>query len=294
MKSYTPASDDVQERALALIKRYHPDLEQVRIRIDYIFVSTDTDGAAALTHGGYPAQAVVKIIGPKERAMERGDAEIVIDEENWNELTDAQKDALLDHELYHLEVAKNKSKKPKYDSCGRPVLKMRKHDRQFGWFDAIAARHGAASLEVKQFTEFTHETGQLYFGFGFGEAIAEMADKLRPEGVESVTITTPGSDTGVKIDANGIHPTDGGGNVVDDPSVNKSEEITESDVEKAWQTVTELDRCAPSVLQRRLRIGYNRAFRLIEALEKRGIVGPDRVSEPREILKPYQQQPAAA
>lgn len=290
MKHYTPASDDVQGRALALIRRFHPDLEQVRIRIDFIFVSNDTEDAPALTLGGYPCQAVVKIIGPKERAMERGDAEIVIDEENWNELNDAEKDALLDHELYHLEVAKNKSKKPKFDSCGRPVLKMRKHDRQFGWFDAIAARHGKASLEVKQFTDFEEETGQLYLGFGFREALSSIL----PEGADSVTITTTGSDTGVKIDASGAHATDGGGNPVGDATVDKSEDVSEADVEKAWQTVTELDRCAPSVLQRRLRVGYNRACRLIEALEKRGIVGPDRVSEPRAILKPYAQQPAAA
>jgi S-DNA-T family DNA segregation ATPase FtsK/SpoIIIE len=38
------------------------------------------------------------------------------------------------------------------------------------------------------------------------------------------------------------------------------------------------------MLQRRLRIGYNRAARLMEALEARGIVGPENGSSPREIL----------
>ncbi len=43
-------------------------------------------------------------------------------------------------------------------------------------------------------------------------------------------------------------------------------------------------RASTSMLQRRLRIGYNRAARLMEDLEERGIVGPENGSSPREIL----------
>ena len=43
-------------------------------------------------------------------------------------------------------------------------------------------------------------------------------------------------------------------------------------------------RASTSMLQRRLRIGYNRAARLMEELEDRGIVGPENGSSPREIL----------
>ena len=43
-------------------------------------------------------------------------------------------------------------------------------------------------------------------------------------------------------------------------------------------------RASTSMLQRRLRIGYNRAARLMEALEEQGVVGPENGSSPREIL----------
>lgn len=43
-------------------------------------------------------------------------------------------------------------------------------------------------------------------------------------------------------------------------------------------------RASTSMLQRRLRIGYNRAARLMEELEERGVVGPENGSSPREIL----------
>lgn len=44
-------------------------------------------------------------------------------------------------------------------------------------------------------------------------------------------------------------------------------------------------RASTSMLQRRLRIGYNRAARIMEILEEKGIVGPDNGAQPREILK---------
>ncbi len=43
-------------------------------------------------------------------------------------------------------------------------------------------------------------------------------------------------------------------------------------------------RASTSSIQRRLRIGYTRAARLIDILEEKGMVGPSRGAEPREIL----------
>ena len=42
-----------------------------------------------------------------------------------------------------------------------------------------------------------------------------------------------------------------------------------------------------SLLQRRFRLGYNRAARMIDLLEERGIVGPPNGSKPREVLVKY-------
>jgi len=55
--------------------------------------------------------------------------------------------------------------------------------------------------------------------------------------------------------------------------------------EKAIKIIIERGGASASYLQRRLRIGYNKAARLIEQLEDEGIVGPSRGSKPRELLR---------
>ncbi len=62
-------------------------------------------------------------------------------------------------------------------------------------------------------------------------------------------------------------------------------EITEDPLmEKALEIVFAAGKASASFLQRRLKIGYNRAARLIEEMERRGIVGPQNGSKPREII----------
>ncbi|MDP2632433.1 MAG: DNA translocase FtsK [Candidatus Curtissbacteria bacterium] len=54
--------------------------------------------------------------------------------------------------------------------------------------------------------------------------------------------------------------------------------------EEAVRTICQYDRASASLLQRRLRIGYARAARLLDELEMEGIVGPGEGSKPRDVL----------
>ena len=55
--------------------------------------------------------------------------------------------------------------------------------------------------------------------------------------------------------------------------------------EDAVRIVLEMGKASTSTLQRRLRLGYGRAARILDAMEKDGIIGPPDGSRPREILK---------
>ena len=55
-------------------------------------------------------------------------------------------------------------------------------------------------------------------------------------------------------------------------------------IQQSIQVIRDTRRASTSSLQRRLRIGYTRAARVMDILEERGIVGPPRGADPREIL----------
>jgi S-DNA-T family DNA segregation ATPase FtsK/SpoIIIE len=55
--------------------------------------------------------------------------------------------------------------------------------------------------------------------------------------------------------------------------------------EKALEIVLQQGKASASYIQRRLKIGYNRAARLVEEMERHGVVGPAQGSKPRELLR---------
>lgn len=65
---------------------------------------------------------------------------------------------------------------------------------------------------------------------------------------------------------------------------NDGEEFEDELYEEAVRLVVEMQSASVSMLQRRFRIGYNRAARLIDAMEARGVVGPYEGSKPRAVL----------
>lgn len=62
------------------------------------------------------------------------------------------------------------------------------------------------------------------------------------------------------------------------------EEIGDALFKDAVRVVTQFDRASASLLQRRLRIGYARAARLMDILEERGVVGPGEGAKARDVL----------
>jgi S-DNA-T family DNA segregation ATPase FtsK/SpoIIIE len=61
-------------------------------------------------------------------------------------------------------------------------------------------------------------------------------------------------------------------------------ELEDPLMEKAIDIVVSANKASASYLQRRLKIGYNRAARLVEEMERIGVVGPQRGSKPRDVI----------
>ncbi|MDP3727686.1 MAG: DNA translocase FtsK [bacterium] len=106
--------------------------------------------------------------------------------------------------------------------------------------------------------------------------ILDQSETVAAESAEDeIFSTVPGALTLGRTDA-GLANAMGGGDEFDgdeDPLY-----------EEARETIVKAGKASASYLQRRLRIGYARAARLLDILEERGVIGPGEGAKPREVL----------
>ena len=66
--------------------------------------------------------------------------------------------------------------------------------------------------------------------------------------------------------------------------MNQTEEYDDPLYNDIVEFVISTQKASASLLQRKFKLGYNRAARIIDLLEERGIIGPSNGSKPREVL----------
>jgi S-DNA-T family DNA segregation ATPase FtsK/SpoIIIE len=112
---------------------------------------------------------------------------------------------------------------------------------------------------------------RIHGAFVDDHEVHNVVDNLKksgqPQYLEEVVNGPPESESGFSVE--------GGSDAEEDPLY-----------DQAVQIVTETRRASISGVQRRLRIGYNRAARLVEAMEQAGVVGPLESNGNREVLAP--------
>ncbi|MEK7110449.1 MAG: DNA translocase FtsK, partial [Patescibacteria group bacterium] len=70
------------------------------------------------------------------------------------------------------------------------------------------------------------------------------------------------------------------GDMFDDFSGSDDDELYDA----AVRTVAEAQKASASLLQRRLKVGYARAARLLDLMEEKGIIGPGEGAKPRDVF----------
>ena len=131
----------------------------------------------------------------------------------------------------------------------RTILDMIGAEKLLGSGDMLFAPAGSMNLRRIQGAFISEE--EVY------RIVQDLKKKAEPDYVEDIFSFDQGERLGVDFD---------------DPLL-----------EQAVEIVIGTKRASASFLQRRLKIGYNRAARLIELMEEKGIIGPPRGSKPREI-----------
>ena len=130
----------------------------------------------------------------------------------------------------------------------------------------------------------------LYFPLGAGkptrvqgclitdEEVASVVDFVKQQGATQYDETVMQEiENNVKQQEKGAH---GVGGSSPDGGDNDYDEL----IDEAAEVVVETGQASVSMLQRRLKLGYARAARLVDQLEEKGIVGPFEGSKPRQLM----------
>jgi len=136
--------------------------------------------------------------------------------------------------------------------------------------DQIGAEHLLGHGDMLYLPPGTGLPVRVHGAFVSDQEVQRIADHLRKAG-------KPDYNEEILEDAAGA---ENGGNGLD------ADGETDPLYDEALRLVTESRRASISAVQRRLRIGYNRAARMIEAMERSGVVGPLQSNGKREVLAP--------
>ena len=115
-------------------------------------------------------------------------------------------------------------------------------------------------------SRFTRVHGAFVTESEINEVVEFWKAQARPEYDQSFLIAPPSED---------------GETEIDEPDAADHDPM----YEEALRVVLEMGKASTSTLQRRLRLGYGRAARILDMMHRDGIIGPPDGSKPREVLK---------
>ena len=158
------------EKIHAMIRRvmheHHADLERENVTVQAIMATAEGDEEIipALKNAGYPIAAKIQVTSLQDRIRGLPDAKLTIDDYAWSAISESRREALIDHELEHLDIVLRATKLGivvARDDCGRTKLRIKAHDWELTGFAAVVERHGEASIESLQIVRFSETYGQL-------------------------------------------------------------------------------------------------------------------------------------
>jgi hypothetical protein len=150
-KSGARAGVEIIDMADDLLRSNHREASEAGVTTAIVLVAVES--GPALTLRGQACAATIQVVPWEYRLLGLPDCLMRIDAKVWerlgrSELHPKPQLALLDHELTHIEVKRDKHGEIRYDAAGRPVVGMRPHDFELGVFKSIIDRYGEASIDA--------------------------------------------------------------------------------------------------------------------------------------------------
>lgn len=170
--TFAPAADDIVDQINAIWAERFPETRNIDPcpSLAVLMAVSDKDHKPALKHHGWPAAAIISIVPPEQRADGCADLRLKIDQAKWFRMTERQQEALIAHELLHVQVELEGSQSVnppivKTDDYGRPKVKLRPHDWEVGGFTAIVDWYGDDAIEKQIVTSINERLSQMVLPF---------------------------------------------------------------------------------------------------------------------------------
>lgn len=166
---YTPADNAVTEFVNAVWLDKFPETWNLdpRPTLSILMAESDKDDKPALKHHGYPAAALISITSPEERVAGGSDLRLKIDNIAWSRMNERRREALIAHELLHIDVTTvpGRDTEPVTDDYGRPKVKLRLHDWEVGGFSQIVDWYGDDAVEKRIVNDINERLSQMVLPF---------------------------------------------------------------------------------------------------------------------------------
>lgn len=147
------------------------------------------------------------------------------------------------------------------------------------------------------------DTGGAEKLLGAGDMLFLGSEMSKPQRIQSAFISESevkkvvhylkdNYETGVPTELNLTPEAVADKNAIFESSFGDDEEVDDDLYEQAREEVVKAGKASTSYIQRKLRVGYARAARLVDLLEERGVIGPADGAKPREVIGAVTEAPA--
>lgn len=124
------------------VAEWHPELTKARFALVWVLnLEPDQDGRLVL--------GKAKRASDCDRELADHDLIVFLNRDAWTDLSEAQRLALIDHELSHFTLVLDEDGDPRKDDRGRLCFRMVKHD--LGEFRSVVKRHGCYLSDIEAF-----------------------------------------------------------------------------------------------------------------------------------------------